>query len=1053
MWGDVLNQLLRKRRADKHARAQTATSATNTSWKAEARRPNRTLKHFGTILVVLLLAFVAALSWQAWRQEETDSKAELATVAEVGARALDSYLNQLEISLKILAEALSEHIGTNGVLDTGRARDLVRQFHRLHTELNNVAVARANGQVVVSATQRAGEKLSSIVEEPSFKNFSRDVFFVVDLGQPMLNQATKRWVVPVRYRINDRYQSLLYVLSADLPVEFFASFWKHTPITQKASIGVVRDDGFMLSRYPLTGARTEDDVYGAAMSGTLIKELRERSFPLNGAFDGTSSRDGGGRLYVVYRLRQYPLTLFVNMPKSELWEAWWRKVQVSYLLTMVMLFGGAAVFIMTSRRQKTYEASLDRALQASEQASRELDVALDNMSHGIVMFDASAQLVVCNDRYLELYRLPPEIIRPGVTLEDLIDRLVANQIVPVDEGNKNLKAFLADMAAGKSTQGTRELGDGRTIVVTNRPLPDGGWVATHEDITERRRAEQKLEQTQHFLNAVIEYTPAILSVKQVRTQTYALVNRAASLLFGYPSEQMMGKTVHELFPKKQAEYFAARDNEAIGARGLPVVHEHSVSAPHNGTRILATTKLAIPDAAGEPEYLISFSEDITERRQAEASIAFMAHHDPLTGLANRLLLRERMEAALSSVKRGASVALLYLDLDHFKSINDTLGHSVGDEFLKVVAERLKGCIREIDTVARLGGDEFVILLTGVEDASEAEVVARRVREAITTPIEIDRQQIVADASIGISMAPNDASNSEELLKNSDMALYGAKEDGRGTYRFFEPSMDAQVKARRALELDLRKALADNEFELHYQPLVNIARNEVVGCEALLRWHHPTRGMVSPAEFIPVAEDTGLIITLGEWVLQTACAQAARWPSHIKVAVNVSPAQFKSPGLLEAVVKALAAAELPAVRLELEITEAVLLHNNDVTLATLRQLDELGVRIALDDFGTGYSSLSYLRSFPFDKIKIDKSFIHDMTDNPDAASIVRAVTGLATELQMATTAEGVETAEQLQRLREFGCTEMQGYLYSRPLPPEQVLKFFPTKDAKRASQAA
>ncbi len=1026
-------------------------AAPSPATEPDGPRPNSTLKHFGAILVLLLLAFVGALSWQAWHQQETDAKAELATISEVGARALDSYLGQLEISLKILAEALSDP-NRSEELSLERARELVGQFHRLHTELANVVVARADGQIVVSANASPDVPLPSIGAEDSFKNFSRVVFFGIDIGQAMIDPANGRWVVPVRYRINDGYQTLRYVVSAHLPVEFFASFWKQTPITRKASIGVLRDDGFLLSQFPLPAGRSDDLSYGTPMEDVLIGMLRDNAFPTQGAFKGTDADDASTRLYVTRRLAQHPLTLFVTMPIAEIRNAWWRKVEFSYFLTAILLLGGASVYIVTSRRQKSYEASLDCALLAAKQASRELDAALDNMSHGLCMFDASRRLVVANDRYVEMYKLRPDDVKPGTALRDLMARLVENGMVAAETADR-LDTFFADMAAGRIDQRLREHPDGRTIVVTNRPLGDGGWVATHEDITERRSAEQQLERTQRFLNAVIEHTPAILSVKHVRTRTYALVNRAATLLFGYSSEQMVGQSVHELFNRRQAEFFTARDDEAIARRGQPIVHEHTVAAAHNGKRTLTTTKLAILDASGEPEYLMSFSEDITERRQAEASIAYMAHHDPLTGLANRLLLRERLETALRGISRGSSVAVLYLDLDHFKSINDTLGHSVGDEFLKAIAIRLSQCVREGDTVARLGGDEFIILLADVADAPQAEAAAWRVREAISTPIDIDQQQIMADVSIGISLAPNDATTAEQLLKNSDMALYKAKADGRGTYRFFEPAMDAQAKARRTLELDLRKALANDEFELHYQPLVNIERNEVVGCEALLRWRHPTRGTVSPAEFIPLAEDTGLIASIGEWVLRTACAQAAGWPSVIKVAVNVSPAQFQSPGLLQIVIGALAAAGLPPSRLELEITEAVLLHDNETTVATIRRLDELGVRIALDDFGTGYSSLSYLRSFPFDKIKIDKSFIHGLSESADAVSIVRAITSLASELQMATTAEGVENAEQLDRLREFGCTEMQGYLFSPPVPAQELAPLFGPEGMRRGSRAA
>jgi predicted signal transduction protein with EAL and GGDEF domain len=356
-----------------------------------------------------------------------------------------------------------------------------------------------------------------------------------------------------------------------------------------------------------------------------------------------------------------------------------------------------------------------------------------------------------------------------------------------------------------------------------------------------------------------------------------------------------------------------------------------------------------------------------------------------------------------------------------------------------VAVRLRTCVRDTDTIARLGGDEFAIIETDVEQPSDAALLAQRIRDALTPTYEIDGHQVPIDVSIGISLAPDDSSDPEQLLKNADMALYRSKSDGRGTFRFFEAEMDERVKARRALELDLRNAITNGEFELYYQPLVNFARGGISGCETLLRWHHPTRGMVPPAEFIPVAEETGLINQIGEWVLRQACIQAVAWPDHIAVAVNLSPVQFKNQALGQMVVSALANSGLPAHRLELEITEAVLLHNTEPTLATLRRLQEIGVRIAMDDFGTGYSSLSYLRSFPFDKIKIDRSFIKDIADQDDSSAIVQAVTELAGRLRIATTAEGVETQEQLDKIQSLGCTEMQGYLYSRPLPAKDVAR--------------
>ena len=392
---------------------------------------------------------------------------------------------------------------------------------------------------------------------------------------------------------------------------------------------------------------------------------------------------------------------------------------------------------------------------------------------------------------------------------------------------------------------------------------------------------------------------------------------------------------------------------------------------------------------------------------------------------------------LERIKPGEQLAMLYIDIDEFKAVNDSLGHPVGDELLKAVAQRLRDCVGETDFVARLGGDEFAIVQTDIEQPSDVMGLVNRIYEAIREPYECLGHQVTADASLGIAMAPQHGRDLDQLLKSADLAMYGAKADGRRTYRFFEADMDARVTARRTLELDMRQAIIDGAFELHYQPVVDLQRNEVVGCEALLRWRHPVRGMISPAEFIPIAEETGLICEIGDWALATACAEAMNWPPNIRLAVNVSPIQFRSHAFSLKVANVLATTGLAASRLELEITEAVLIRDDDAALNLLQHLRNIGVRIALDDFGTGYSSLSYLRRFPFDKIKIDRSFVDGIDHADGSSAIVQAVINIAKAQNMTTTAEGIETEPQRDILRDLGCTEMQGFLFSRPLPVEQV----------------
>jgi diguanylate cyclase (GGDEF)-like protein len=425
--------------------------------------------------------------------------------------------------------------------------------------------------------------------------------------------------------------------------------------------------------------------------------------------------------------------------------------------------------------------------------------------------------------------------------------------------------------------------------------------------------------------------------------------------------------------------------------------------------------------------------------QKKAELAHLAHYDALTDLPNRVLFREQLEQALKRVACGERLAVLYIDIDEFKGINDSLGHAIGDELLKAVAVRLRDCVRETDLIARLGGDEFAIVQAGVEHPSDVTDLVARMYKSIREPAEFAGHRLTTDASIGIALVPEDGTDLDQLLKNADLAMYEAKASGRRTYRFFEPEMDARVKARLTLEQDLRQAILDGGFDVHYQPVVDLRDNKVCGCEALLRWRHPERGMISPAEFIPVAEDTGLINELGEWVLRTACAEAATWPGDIRIAVNISPVQFKNHTLALRVASALAASGLAAHRLELEITEAVLIKDDDAALGMLHQLRDLGVRIALDDFGTGYSSLSYLQRFPFDKIKIDRNFIKEIVERAGSASIVQAVVHIATANNMTTTAEGVETEQQRELVRKLGCTEMQGYLFSLPRPAEEIVR--------------
>jgi diguanylate cyclase (GGDEF)-like protein/PAS domain S-box-containing protein len=564
---------------------------------------------------------------------------------------------------------------------------------------------------------------------------------------------------------------------------------------------------------------------------------------------------------------------------------------------------------------------------------------------------------------------------------------------------------------------------------------------TITDVTDIKRREDSFR-------LLFDANPMPMWVFDADTMDFLGVNDAAVAHYGYDRATFLRMQLREIWPRDEWEIHSKALLQLGDAYQSDRNWRHLRA---DGSEIHVLTYGRRVTFEGRDGFLVAIV-DITERRKAEARIAHMAHHDGLTELPNRVFYQERLSQALDLNDASKHVAVMCIDLDLFKNVNDSFGHPMGDRLLKMVATRMRAEVRGNNMVARLGGDEFAIVLAADISPNEANDFAARLIDIISAPYDMDGIEVVIGASIGIALSPGDGESSEELMRNADMALYRAKSEGGGVHRFFEREMDRQAQKRRDMELDLRSAFANGEFELHYQPLVDLAADRITGFEALLRWRHPEKGMISPADFIPVAEDIGLIVTLGEWVLRKACAEAAKWPDDIKIAVNLSPVQFRSRNLVQVVVAALAWSGLSPLRLELEITESIFLAETEANLATLHQLRALGVRISMDDFGTGYSSLSYLRSFPFDKIKIDRSFVKDLIGRPDCVAIVRAISGLGRSLNIITTAEGVETVDQLDWLRAEGCNEVQGFLFSAAKPASEVEELL-RRFGARASAAA
>jgi len=683
---------------------------------------------------------------------------------------------------------------------------------------------------------------------------------------------------------------------------------------------------------------------------------------------------------------------------------------------------------------------------------RLFEETFNNLSLGIIIFDDRREVVFCNARYLEIYGLSAEQVKPGTPTSDLIyHRLKLG--LKVGEAPDDYVRERMDKPVVQHTA-VHEFADGRIIRYTIRPMSNGGGMATHEDVTEREEMSARLkrqyeltrEQEEKLRVRNLQFDTAINNMMQGlcffdADRKLIVCNERYIEMYNLPPGRVgPGTTLTEVFELRSEagsvptmprdEFLNWRSNVALLAEP-----SDSIIEMRNGRSYLVRHR-PMPDGGW-----VATHEDITEKRQAELKIEHMAHHDSLTGLANRVRLDDRLELALAQAARGRMVAVHHLDLDRFKAVNDTFGHQAGDRLLKIVASRLREVVRASDTIARMGGDEFVIVQSPISEPSEATLLAERAIAALAEPFEIDGHQSAVGTSVGIAVSPGDGDDSDTLLRNADLALYRAKEDGRGTFRFFEASMDEQMQTRRSMEQDMRKALPAGQFELYYQPVVNLQTSAISGLEALIRWNHPQLGLISPANFIPLAEESGFIIPLGEWVIRQACLTAAQWPDHLHVAVNISASQFRSAGLMQVILGALGASGLKPTRLEIEITESVLLQDKESTLAILHQLRALGIRIAMDDFGTGYSSLTYLQSFPFDKIKIDRSFVKDVTENAGSLNIVRAVASLANGMGMTATAEGVETNEQLDRITAEGCTEMQGYLFSRPLPSRDIERLF------------
>ena len=766
----------------------------------------------------------------------------------------------------------------------------------------DVITLQSSDGALVNSTRAWPRAQANFYDRDYFQHFLAVDDPNVYISLPMTSRLAGTRVLYFNKRLNSENGEFIGVVSVGVEIGYFRHIYESMTALGERSFLLLRRDGTVMVRYP-------DSVDRAGSELPATSPWHDVILQGGGSYSSRGHFDGRQRLISVRPLRDHPLVVNVTMAESAALRIWQRRTLAIGLGALLVVC--CAVFLLRAlvRQIRRLSDSEQRLVEKSgelEGANQRLDAALNNMSHGLCMFDAAARLIICNERYQRMYGLSAEDTVPGRPLRLILDSRKA--VGTFDEDPVAYIATLrAQLANGESPGVTSRLQDGRVILVHNQQAGGGARPATHEDITARERSE--------------------------------------------------------------------------------------------------------------------------------ALIAHMASHDPLTGLANRRLFRERMDQALGRLQRsGEGFGVFVFDLDLFKAVNDSLGHPIGDALLKAVSDRLRDSVPPGYTVGRLGGDEFAILQTESCDQREnAIMMASKLSNALVAPYSVEGHQIVIGISVGIALAPRDGTEAEQLLKNADLALYRVKTEGRNGYRFYEPEMDADIRVRREFELDLRDALSRQEFELHYQTIIDAGSGAICGVEALVRWQHPLHGTVRPDQFIPLAEELGLIIPIGEWILRRGCMDAVAWPEHVKLAINLSPVQFRNGHLVEIVANALVDSGLPPSRLELEITESILLQKNASNISILNQLKGLGVGIVLDDFGTGFSSLSYLRMFAFDKVKIDRSFVADLSTRADCAAIVCAITGLGRSLQIDTTAEGVETQEQFDLLRAAGCTQAQGFFFSRPAP--------------------
>jgi diguanylate cyclase (GGDEF)-like protein len=983
-----------------------------------ARSPGSSLTVLGVLLsaatIVLFLTDLEARYRDTIAAAKTNAQSFAAILAEHTALTFEDVDRVLLEAAAIRRNSLSGEYAAPGA-----ANAALRQLQKGSPVLVAVGWTDASGEVLAHSYDHAlpRSNISGMSHFVAQRDSASDRLFI---APPYLSAAGDKWFTAASRRLSNADGSFAGIVTAPLDQSYFTKIYRSIDLGYNGSVLLLHRNGQLLAREPAL----ESALGKSFANGALLTEYLPRSEA--GSYETVSIVDGVHRVAGYKAVRGLPLVLLVSFARSDVLGPWYRHLYtfgpLVVAIIVVILFG---TFLLV--RQTSALAVKTRALARTNDR---FDVAISNMSQGLCLFDADKRLVIANSRFQQMYSLPNELVTPGTPLSRILQHYV-------DRGETSeLTVDQHTQLMPTEPKQNYEPADGRKIFIQRKPLPDGGWVATHEDVTEQRRAEQLLAEKAAELEGINErFDAALNNMSQGlcmfdAEQKVVVSNARYAEIYRLSLDQIEPGTslrqILEYRREKGTNFEVAADTYVK----KNVKEAKEIQELADG-RVVAIARHMMPNGGW-----LTTHEDITDRARSEERIAFLAQHDLLTGLANRALFAEKLDDAAKRLQRhGTTFTVLVLDLDKFKNVNDTLGHPAGDRLLVEVARRLTSSLRDADVLARLGGDEFAIIQENERNQSEgAAALALRIIKTIEKPFDLNGHRVGVGASIGIAFAPEHGADAASLLKRADLALYAAKSGGRNGFRIFQPELIEAAEILKSTESELREAISQNEFELHYQPVINIKTRRMCGAEAFVRWHHPSRGLLAPDQFLPLAESTGLMLPLGEWILQQACADAAAWPPHIRIAINISAVQFNKGNLFEVITRALIESGLPPQRLELEIAELSLLEKSQAThLQTLRQLKNLGVSLVLDNCGAGYSSAGYLTGFPFDKIKIDKAFTQGFANRRDCAAVIASVLALARGLDIATAAKGVESSEQFESLRATGIDFAQGYLFGHPVP--------------------